>query len=73
MFLTKVVEKIKKKLCLISYFRKSRRLRDSVVKYDAARQIRGENVIRRVRVAYWMTKTTDTHAVCVILTAFPLQ
>ena len=42
MFLTKVVEKIKKKKCLITYFRKSRRLRDNVGKYDAAAQARGE-------------------------------
>jgi len=41
MFLTKVVEKIKKKI-LITYFRQSHRLRDSVEKYDAARQARGE-------------------------------
>ena len=72
MFLTNVVEKIKKK-SLITYFRKSRRLQDNVEKYDAARQARGENVIRRMRVAYWITKTTDTHAEYVILIAFPRQ
>jgi len=29
--------------------------------------------IRRMRIAFWMPKATDTHSECVILTAFPLQ
>jgi hypothetical protein len=27
----------------------------------------------RMRLAYWITKATDTHSECVILTALPLQ
>jgi hypothetical protein len=48
------------------YFRKSCRLWDNVEKYDSVRQVRGENLIRRVRAAYWITKATNTHAEYVI-------
>ena len=34
---------------------------------------RPQMTIRRMRIAFWISKATDTHSECVILTAFPLQ
>jgi len=31
------------------------------------------NVIRRMRIACWITKATDTHSECVIITAFSTE
>ena len=63
MFQTKVVEKIKTHiLCSITFFRKSCRLWDNVEKYGTARQATDDNIIRRMRFAYWITKATDTHS-----------
>jgi hypothetical protein len=36
-------------------------------------QATDENIIRRMRIAYWIPKATNTHSQCVILIAFPLQ
>jgi len=44
-----------------------------VEKYGRARQDTDDNVIWRLRVAWWITKTTDTHSEYVILIAFPRQ
>jgi len=41
-----------------------------VEKYCRAGQATDDNMIRRMRAAWWMTKTTDTHSEYVILTAF---
>jgi hypothetical protein len=32
-----------------------------------------DNVIARMRVAYWISNTTDTHSKCVVLNGFLLQ
>jgi hypothetical protein len=37
------------------------------------RQATDENVIRCMRIAYWIPKATNTHSEYVILIAFPLQ
>jgi len=37
------------------------------------RQATDGNIIRRMRIACWMTKATDTHSEYVILIAFPGQ
>ena len=42
-------------------------------KYGTDKQVTDDNIIRRMRFACWITKATDTHSECVILTAFPLQ
>jgi hypothetical protein len=71
MFQTKVVEKIKTHiLCSITFFRKSRRLRDNVEKYVRARQATDDNIIRCIRFSWWLTKATGTHSEYVILIAF---
>jgi hypothetical protein len=44
-----------------------------VEKYGTARQATDDNIIRRMRIACWVTKATDTHSEYVILIAFPRQ
>jgi hypothetical protein len=44
-----------------------------VEKYGTARQPTDDNIIRRMRFARCITKTTDTHSEYVILIAFPRQ
>jgi hypothetical protein len=41
-------------------------------KYGRARQATGDNIIRRMRFACWITKPTDTRSEYVICIAFPL-
>ena len=48
-------------------FRKSCGLLDNVEKYCRARQATDDDVIRRMRIACWITKDTATHSECVIL------
>jgi len=38
-----------------------------------AGQVAGNNIIRRMRFACWITKATDTHSGCVLLNDFPWQ
>jgi len=42
-------------------------------KYGGASQPTGENTIRRMRTACWITTATDIYWECVILIDFPLQ
>jgi hypothetical protein len=44
-----------------------------VEKYGRARQATDDNIIRRMRIAYWITKATDTHSEYGILIAFLQQ
>jgi hypothetical protein len=55
------------------FFRKSHRYWDNVEKYGTATQATGDNVIRRMRITYWIPKATNTHSEYVILIAFALQ
>jgi hypothetical protein len=72
--LDKFVEKIKTHiLCSIPFFRKSCRLWDNVEKYGTAGQASDDNIIRRMRCACWITKSTDRHSEYVTLIAFPWQ
>jgi hypothetical protein len=66
-------------LCSITFFRKSNCLSDNVEKYGAERGATNDT-IWRIRVAWWISKATFTHAHAharthkyVILIAFPLQ
>ena len=45
----------------------------NVEKHFTAGQATGDNIIRRMRFAEWITKTTDTRSEYVILIAFPRQ
>jgi hypothetical protein len=44
-----------------------------VEKYGTARQATDDNIIRRMRIACWISNATDTHSEYVILIAFPRQ
>jgi hypothetical protein len=44
----------------------------NVEKYGRARQATDDNISRRMRIAFWITKVTDTHSEYVILTAISL-
>jgi hypothetical protein len=71
MIQTKLLETIRTRiLCSITFSRKSCCLWDKVEKYDKARQATGDNIIRRMRIACWLTKTTNTHSEYVIFFCF---
>jgi hypothetical protein len=72
MFQTRVVDKIKKthSLCPINVFRKWCPLLN-VEKYDRAGQTIDANIMRRMLLARWISKATDTHSEYVILITFP--
>ena len=42
-------------------------------KHGTARRAAVDDIIRRMRIAGWITKATDTHSECVILIAFSQQ
>jgi hypothetical protein len=44
-----------------------------VEKYGRAGQATDESIIRRMRVACWIVKSTDTHSECVLLIVFTLH
>jgi len=54
------------------FFRKSRRLLDNVGKCNRVGDATDDNIIRRMRISRWVTKTTNIHSECVVLIAFPL-
>ena len=55
------------------FFRKSYRLWDNVEKHRTAKQTTDYSTIRRMRIAWWVHKATNTHSEYVIVIAFPLQ
>jgi hypothetical protein len=74
MFQRNLVDKIKTHvLCSITFFRISCRLLDNVEKYGRATEATGDNTIRRMRLAYWITKATDTQSAYVVFIAFRRQ
>jgi hypothetical protein len=60
-------------LCSVTFFRKFCSLWYNVKKYGTTRQATGENIIRCMRIARWITKAIDTHSEYVILISFPRQ
>ena len=42
-------------------------------KYGTAGEATDDNIIRRMRFEYWITKAADTHSENVIIIAFPRQ
>ena len=71
MFRTEVVEKIETHLFLITFFFKSWHLRD--MWKNMVQSNRPTMTIWRMRIAFWITKATNTHSQYVTITAFPLQ
>ena len=55
------------------FFYKSFRLWDNVEKHCRARQATDDNVTRRMRIACWIIKATNTHSEYVIFIVFPLK
>ena len=73
MFQTNVVEKIKTRiLCSIFFFfyknRSVYEMWENMIEPDKC-----ESIIRRMRIACWMTKATDTHSEYVTFIALPRQ
>jgi hypothetical protein len=60
-------------LSTITFSRKLCSLWDNVKKYDTARQATDDNIIGRMRVAFWVTKATNTRSEFVIVLAFLQQ
>jgi hypothetical protein len=74
MFETEVVEEIKTYFVFnIFFFPKIMSFVRLYGKIWYCRQATDGNIIRRMRIACWITKATDTHAEYVILIAFLLQ
>jgi hypothetical protein len=62
----KTVEKVRAHtLSLIKFSRKSCSFLDNVEKFGEAGQPMDNNVLRRMRIASWKIKATDTHSECV--------
>ena len=53
--------------------RKSNRLWGNVEKYGRARQATDNFLLRRMRIALWITETTDAHSEYVLIIAFLWQ
>ena len=63
MFRKQLVEKIKRHILRsAAIFRNSCRLKYNVEKYGTAGQATDENIIRRMRFAFGLTKATHTHS-----------
>jgi hypothetical protein len=62
-----------KKIPINKFFPKIVLLIGNVEKYGTARQVAGDNIIQRMRIACWITKATDTHSEYVIRMAIPWQ
>jgi hypothetical protein len=73
MFQAKRVKKSKHILCSMTFFRKLYRLWDKVENVVRVGQAIDDNIVWRMRVACWITKTTETHSKCVTIIAFPRQ
>jgi hypothetical protein len=76
MFRAKVVEKIKTHiLCSIPVFFPENRVFYEIMggKYGRTGQATDDNIIRRMRIAFWMAEATNTLSEYVILIVFLLQ
>jgi hypothetical protein len=73
MFQTDLWRKSKHILCSIASFWKSWLLWDNVDKYGTAGQTTDDNIIRRMRIACWVTNAKGTRSEYVKLIDFPRQ
>jgi hypothetical protein len=67
------LEKVKTHMLVNFFPRKSYLLWDNVEKYSTAKQATDCNTVRRMRVACWIPKSTDTHSKSIILIVFPFN
>ena len=73
-FQTNVVEKtITHVLYSVTFSRKFHLMWDIVEKYSRDRQATSENIARRMRFAWWITKAVNTYSEYVTFIAFPRQ
>jgi hypothetical protein len=72
-FRRKVYRESKHILCSVTFPRKPCLVCDNVEDWGTAGQVTDCNIIRRMRLACWMTKATGTYSEYVILVAFPWQ
>jgi hypothetical protein len=64
----KFMEKIKTHvLCSTIFLPENRTVYEVMLKHGTARQVIGDNRIRRMRIACWITRATEIHAEQVIL------
>jgi hypothetical protein len=74
MFQTNVALKIETHILSLKLFSpKIVPLWDNVEKYGRNRQATYDNITRRLRIAFWITKVTYPHSEYVIIIAFPRQ
>jgi hypothetical protein len=57
----------------IFFCRNTCRLWNNMEQYCRAGQATNDNTIRRMRIACWVPKATNTHSECTIIIAFPSQ
>jgi len=72
LFKVKVVEKIKTHIFFYNFFFENRAVCDIMWK-NTVEPVRSRMTIRRMRIACWVSKATNTYSEYVILIAFPLQ
>ena len=53
-----------------NFFFENRAVYEIWEKYDRARQVTDDNIIRRMRFACWINKSTDAHSEYVMIIAF---
>ena len=70
MFETKLVEKIKTHFMFNNFLSESWAVYEISERILYSRQATDDNIIRRMRIAYWIPKATNTHSEYVTLIAF---
>jgi len=60
-------------LCSVTCISENRAVYEIMCKNMEQPDVTDVNIIRRMRIACWIPKTTDTHSEYVVLIAFPLQ
>jgi len=74
MFQTKVVRKIKTHFMFNDVFYENRAVYEIIWKNTVpATEATDDNIIRSMRIAWWITKATEIHSEYAILTAFSRQ
>ena len=72
-FQTEVAEKIRTHMLCSIPISKNRAVYEIMWKNTVKQQATDDNIIKRMRIACWITKTTNTHLEYALLTALPLQ
>jgi len=70
---TEVIEKNRNTFYVSAFIWKSCRLWDNLEKYVRARRATDDNIIRRMRIACWISNGTEAHSKNAIIIVFTLQ